>query len=109
MRVVLDTNVLASGFRTGGTTPPPLLVDAWIEQQFGLVVSEHILDELRRVFQTPYFVRQLTAPQIDRALQLLEDAAVLTEVGVPVHGVARRIPRTTRCWPRPCPQRRISW
>ena len=90
MRVVLDTNVPASGFRTygHGTTPPPLLLDAWRRQQFDLVVSQPILDELSRVFQTRYFSRRLTTAQIARALRLLQTDAIQTAITVSVQGVA---------------------
>ncbi len=40
-RVVLDTNVLASGF-TNAAGPAGQLLIAWLHGQFDLIISEHI-------------------------------------------------------------------
>ena len=47
MRVVVDTNVLASGLLFGGE--PGHILSAWTTGAFVLVVSPSILDEYRRV------------------------------------------------------------
>ena len=63
MIVVLDTNVLASGF-IGEDKPdstPGELVRRWRAQAFTLVVSEHILTELADTLTDPYFTRRLSA------------------------------------------------
>ena len=49
MRVVLDTNVLISGLLFPGG-PPWRLVDAWRSGAFDLVLSEFVIDELKRVW-----------------------------------------------------------
>ncbi len=47
MRVVLDTNVVASGIFFGGV--PGRILDAWAAHKFTLVLSPATLDEYRRV------------------------------------------------------------
>lgn len=46
MRAVLDTNVLVSGIFFGGL--PRLVLDAWADQRFELVLSPLIFDEYQR-------------------------------------------------------------
>lgn len=50
MRVVLDTNVLISGFLYPKSIPGKIL-QAWQLSQFELIVSESILEETKRVLQ----------------------------------------------------------
>ncbi|MBI4492032.1 MAG: PIN domain-containing protein [Chloroflexi bacterium] len=58
---VLDANVLASSFvRSNPAAAPVLLLDAWRARSYTLVVSEHILTELRHTFEDRYFRRRLT-------------------------------------------------
>lgn len=48
LRVVLDTNVLASGI-TYGDSVPGRVVDAWNKGSIKVVLSHHILGELARI------------------------------------------------------------
>lgn len=50
MRLLLDTNVLASGLLYPGG-PPSRLVEAWRTGAFELVISDFVLDELVRTWQ----------------------------------------------------------
>jgi putative PIN family toxin of toxin-antitoxin system len=60
IRVVLDTNVLASGLvATGGTLAE--VIQRWEVARFDLVVSHHILEELERTLAKPYFRRERPA------------------------------------------------
>lgn len=87
--VVLDTNVLASGFVSqGSATPPAQLLDAWRAGAFTLVVSEHILMELAQTLQEPYFRRRLTPQYIADDLALLHEEALIVPLSVMVQGVA---------------------
>ena len=84
-----DTNVLASGFvRTNPQSPPVQLVDAWRAQLFILLVSEHILAELARTFEEPYFSTRLTSTQRTADISLISDEATITPITAQVHGVA---------------------
>jgi putative PIN family toxin of toxin-antitoxin system len=90
MKIVLDTNVLASGvsgFRQPSSTPARLL-SLWRDGIFDLVISSPIVEELSRTLSKPYFQQHITAEQVDRAIMLLHARAVLTLVGTDVQGVA---------------------
>jgi putative PIN family toxin of toxin-antitoxin system len=86
-RVVLDTNILASGAISATGTVSRIL-DAWRSGQFSVIVSAPILDELERTFQKPYFRRYLTERQSSRFLQLLRKRATVSPITVAVHGIA---------------------
>jgi putative PIN family toxin of toxin-antitoxin system len=88
--VVLDTNVLASGF-IGEDKPdstPGELVRRWRAQAFTLVVSEHILTELADTLTDPYFTRRLSASEIADALDSLRLDGVMQPITVDVTSVA---------------------
>jgi len=87
MKVVLDTNVLASG-TLNAQTPPGQLLDAWRERAFDLIISQYILDELAETLQDPYFQARTTAGQRAAFLHLLRDEAILTAIEVDVAGAA---------------------
>jgi len=57
VRVVLDTNVWLSGIPRldEQNSPPRKLIAAWRDGAFDLVISEHILEEITRNLQKPYF------------------------------------------------------
>jgi putative PIN family toxin of toxin-antitoxin system len=85
--VVLDTNVLATGFLSR-ETPPGQLIDAWQTGLFHLVTSEHIITELTRTLAKEYFSQRLTAEQRARAVTLLRAEATVTPIIATVSGVA---------------------
>jgi putative PIN family toxin of toxin-antitoxin system len=87
---VLDTNVLASGF-AGYTTPtsvPGELVRRWRNEEYTLVVSEPILEELARAFANSYFRRRLTFSEIHDAFARLYTSAQMQLITAQVAGVA---------------------
>jgi putative PIN family toxin of toxin-antitoxin system len=84
---VLDTNVLASGF-VRPEPPPGALLAAWRAARFTLITSEHILGELARTFDEPYFGRHLTPEQRVNNIALLRAEAAVVPLTVIVHGVA---------------------
>ncbi len=89
IKAVLDTNVLASGFvRSNPLAAPVRLLDAWRAGAYTLVVSEHILEELARTLQEPYFRRRLSHALVSAALTLLRRQAVTTPITSHVSGVA---------------------
>lgn len=85
--VVLDTNVLASGTVTTSNSPGQIL-NQWHDGQFELVVSEHIIDELERTLNKPYFKKRLTSKVITAFTDLLQNEATVTPITVKVSGVA---------------------
>ncbi len=90
MRVVFDTNVLASGILGIGNRQslPGRLLRAWSGGQFELIVSQHILAELRQTFSKPYFLRRLTQQQVGSGVDALRRQATPVDVTVEVYGVA---------------------
>lgn len=85
--VVLDTNILVSGTVTA-STPPGQILNAWHDGQFELVISTHILDELKRTLQKPYFQNNLTPQVISNFVDLLQNEATIIPVTIKVQGVA---------------------
>lgn len=90
IRTVLDANSIASGaarFRRG-EGPPALLLRAWQDRRYELIVSDHLLNEVRRTLTKPYFVAEV-APGDDTAiLRALEEFATRTPITATVVGVA---------------------
>ncbi len=87
---VLDTNVLAAGF-AGFRIPASKsgqILHHWRAGHFTLLVSDHILTELRNTFGTAYFQKRLTTQQGSAALALLRTDATITPITITVHGVA---------------------
>ena len=84
---VLDTNVLVSAFPAHGTVPA-VLIDAWRQGAYHLVVSEHILEELTETWQDPYWRARFTPSASVAAIALLRSAAIVTALTVEVAGVA---------------------
>lgn len=87
---VLDTNVLAPALRGVGNPANTLgeLLRQWRDGRFQLIVSEHILNELRRTLETPYFSRSLSTREREEAVALFATEAVVTPLTVSVQGVA---------------------
>lgn len=88
--VVLDTNVLASGFVgfLKRSSTPGRILHAWRDGRFALVSSAHILTELESTLRDPYFAQRLAAEQIAGAVALLRGETSLTDITARVHGVA---------------------
>jgi len=83
-RVVLDSNVVISGFLFGG--PPGRLLEYALAGQITCFMSLPILDEVREVLQRPKF-----GLSPDQALTLIEELHDLCELVTPkqrVHAVA---------------------
>lgn len=88
MRVVVDTNTLASGALAKAETPPTAIVDAWRHGVFTLVISPDILDELARTLAKPYFAERLSSDDVTAFLELLNGMAVPVSVPGAVTGIA---------------------
>lgn len=87
MRVVLDTNVLASGAITSTGTLASIL-DAWADGVFDLVISHELLAELARTLEKPYFSSRL--PEQHRAgfLRSIHASSTVTPLLIHTTGVA---------------------
>ena len=84
---VLDTNVLASGTVSAANAPGQIL-DAWHARKFELVTYAHIIDELTRTFQKPYFQKRLSSKATANFIDLLQNEAFVTPIIVKVQNVA---------------------
>ncbi len=67
MKVVLDTNVLASGVFWGGT--PLKILDLWRRQELQVLASESILDEYLRTIKR--IAEKINRPDLYRAWALV--------------------------------------
>lgn len=88
MYITLDTNTLASGALSTEDSPPTLILDAWREGRFTLVISTDILTELERTLAKPYFASHIPTAEIVALKALLLQYAVLAPVSGKVSGVA---------------------
>jgi putative PIN family toxin of toxin-antitoxin system len=79
-RVVLDPGVIVSGL-LNPNGPPGRLLDAWVEGQFDLVVSAHLLEELTEVLSRPKLASRLDHTVVDEMLRLVPEAAVMVSDG----------------------------
>lgn len=70
LRIVLDTNVLLSGIAYPASIPGKIIA-AWRHGSIELVLSEYILDELRRVLPRLAHRHQLTAAEFDDLVDIL--------------------------------------
>ena len=86
----IDTSVLARSVRRAQAPEHRLapILRAWRVGQFELVISEHILLELRRTLSSNYFSRLLSGYDIGVAISGLREFATVIDISVTVEGVA---------------------
>ena len=92
MRVLLDTNVLSACIASAArptSTPPTQIWHRWHEKQFTLLTSEHVLAELDRVFEDPWFIERIPLQTLARQKLNVRRNAETVRVIVDVRGVAR--------------------
>lgn len=80
LRVVLDTNVLLSGIAFPGSVPGKIM-SAWRLGSLEVVLSDFIIEELRRVLPRLSHRHGLTSPEIDDLLDIL---AIQAEILQPI-------------------------
>jgi putative PIN family toxin of toxin-antitoxin system len=90
IEAVLDANVIASGVLglRSPTRTPGLVLRGWRQRRFQLFTSEHLIDEVRRTLNKPFFARRMEPDEVAATLTSLRDDAVLVPVVVVDHGVA---------------------
>jgi len=86
-RAVLDANVLAPAFANPTATAGHLIA-LWQAGGFELVVSEHVIAEVRRTYADPYYARRVSPQQVEAAVALLRAEAIVTSLNIPVTGIA---------------------
>ena len=77
-RVVLDVNVIVSGFPIPNSVPGTL-VRMGLEERYDLVVSEHIVQGAVRAWRKPYFRTRFDEERADASVQLLRQAGIFVE------------------------------
>jgi putative PIN family toxin of toxin-antitoxin system len=70
----LDVNVLASAFPVTTGTPAELIA-RWANQEFEMVLSDHIMRGLQRTWQKPYFRLRYSPERAQDALHILRRRA----------------------------------
>ncbi len=85
--VVLDANVLVSGFPARQGVPAELL-DRWLAREYQLIVSEHVLGGAVQAWSKPWFRFRFPRPEVEHALYLLRSRATVVVPAPDVHGVA---------------------
>ena len=90
IRAALDANALLSGFagRHRPTSVPGELIRRWRAARFEVVTSEHIIGEVIRALQKPYFRRVIAATDIADAIRLLTTDALRVTITSQIRGVA---------------------
>jgi uncharacterized protein len=74
VRALLDVNVLISGLLTR-TGAPARLLSKWLEGEFELVVTEHLLAELEATLARPKLRRRFDKADVSGFLELLRGLA----------------------------------
>ena len=82
MRVVADTNIVASGFLWSG--PPATILQLAREGRVELFTSRPLLDELLRVLRYPRLARHLARKAVTPEM-LVRDFTALVRIVEPVH------------------------
>ncbi len=90
LRVVLDTNVLLSGIAFPGSIPGKIM-SAWRLGSLEVVLSDFILNELRRVLPRLSHRHGLTSVEIDDLLDILSIQAEVLEPHVPDEELLRDV------------------
>lgn len=91
MRVLLDTNVLATGLvgaPLGYSTEPARIWRSWSDGRFTLLLSEHVLSELRDTLELPWFLAKTTPQSRKLALDELLTTAKMVIAEPIIWGVA---------------------
>jgi len=78
LRVVLDTNVLLSGIAYPGSVPGKIIA-AWRHGSVEVLLSDYILDELRRVLPRLEHRHGLSAAEIEDFVDILSIQAEIIE------------------------------
>jgi uncharacterized protein len=88
MRVVLDTNVIISGFISRRGAPGQIL-ERWRQGAFELLVSQAILDEYQQVFQYDHLqpVLRMTEAEIVEAVERFRTLGELVEPEMSIDAV----------------------
>lgn len=90
IQAVLDANALVSGIVRirVADSPPGEVFRRWRADQFALIVSAHIISEVRRTFRKPYLMERVPPVDVEDSLLVIQRRALIVAVTVTVSGVA---------------------
>jgi putative PIN family toxin of toxin-antitoxin system len=88
MRVVLDANVLASFLMAGKDSTTREMVKRCMFQEFEVVLSAYIQNELVGVLHKPYFQKYLSEQEKQEYLQIVKERSIFIDVRTSIVGVA---------------------
>lgn len=88
MRAVLDPNVLISALLAPASVPAALL-RRWLDGDFELVVSEHLLAELRRALKYPKLRSHVWGGEAEAFIELLQGAGTMVHDGASPPRISR--------------------
>lgn len=88
LRIVLDTNVLLSGIAFPSSIPGKIMA-AWRQGSLEVVLSDFLIEELRRVLPRLEHRHHLTAAEIDDLLDILAIQAEMLEPQVAKENLLR--------------------
>ena len=86
MRVVLDVNVLVSAIISPHGSPGKIL-NLWEKDQFDLILSPAILDELERVIHYPKIQGKYTLPeeQVKQFIDLISSQSIIVDPSMKIN------------------------
>jgi putative PIN family toxin of toxin-antitoxin system len=88
MKVVFDTNVLLSIALESHQGSPYTIQQAFLNDQFELYVSEHILIELERNLYRPYFLNRIGKKNVSLFITTLRTLCIVIPHLTTIRGVA---------------------
>lgn len=90
IEAVFDANVISSGVLglKSPTSIPGILFRGWRRKRLRLYTSEHLVAEVRRTLDKPFFAARLEPDLVAATLASLREDAVLVPVVIVDHGVA---------------------
>ena len=77
-RIVLDVNVIVSGFPSLQSVPGSL-VQMGLEAVFQLILSEHIIQGVQQAWRKPYFQQRFDEDRATASIHLLRQATIIVE------------------------------
>lgn len=83
MRAVLDPNVLVSAV-ISPAGPPAQILQAWADEQFELIASPQLLNELDEVLKRRKFRRWISTQTASKYVEALAEATTVIEDPVPL-------------------------
>jgi predicted nucleic acid-binding protein len=90
IRATVDTSILAPSVRRRGYSDHGLspIIWLWLAGHYELVISEYILDEIRRTLANTYFSRFLTPEDQAAGVERFRRRATVVPITAAVEGVA---------------------